>query len=388
MTMNVLIDGDSVPIDRDVFVELLENSVASEYVDYEHALDRDSISFKKLEKLARRGEIPYSLFFAPIDLVRAQVATKTSTLLEGISKDTFSVNTRETVELRRIELIVKDLLRKQALLKKHDTTLTQNRIVGLLGRPGTTVEDDAAKLMETIGLTHADLLATRNKEAALELLIERLGANQILVARSVQNYMPQRLKVKFSGMAIKDKKVPYIFLANEPKQEELHGRNVFTLTLLTVLIAHGKFMSVKYNSTVAGTAPGREYQIVEQILMPADEMRRLPLSGLDEIETASARLKVTPSAVTVRALHLKLIDFETAEAHLAELRQRHANRPKSQARSPLPVNAVKKYAGRELVSRMLDAVDAGKVPPAQFCRAVCFGKLKPAQLGELRVAVG
>lgn len=387
MNINVLIDGDSVPIDHDVFVVLLENSVASEYVDYQRALDKGSIKFEKLVWLARKGEIPYSLFFAPIDLVRAQVATKTRKLLEGISKDTFSVNSRETVELRRIELIVKDLLRKQALLKQHDTTLTQNKLVGLLGRPGTTVEEDAATLMEAVGLTRVDVLAAKNKEAALDLLIELLESNQILVARSVQNYMPQRLKVKFSGMAIKDKKVPYIFLANEPDAEELYGRQVFTLALLTVLIAHKKFMPVKYSSTVTGAAPGREYQIVEQMLMPVDEMR-LPLATLDEIEAAATLLKVTPSAITVRALHLKLLDFETADAHLTELRQRHANRSKRGGRSPLPPRAVKKYAGRELVSRMLDALDAGKVKPAHFCRVVCCGMLKPAQLGELRAEVG
>ena len=125
MNINVLIDGDSVPIDHDVFVVLLENSVASEYVDYQRALDKGSIKFEKLVWLARKGEIPYSLFFAPIDLVRAQVATKTRKLLEGISKDTFSVNSRETVELRRIELIVKDLLRKQALLKQHRRDMRQ-----------------------------------------------------------------------------------------------------------------------------------------------------------------------------------------------------------------------------------------------------------------------
>ncbi len=72
-------------------------------------------------------------------------------------------------------------------------------------------------------------------EIRFDLLIDRLEANQILVARSAPTYMPQKLRpeAKFSGITISDKKVPYIFLARESDTEEPYGRQVFTLTLLT-----------------------------------------------------------------------------------------------------------------------------------------------------------
>ncbi|GAA1463542.1 hypothetical protein [Williamsia maris] len=388
MTISVVLDGDSIPIDRDVFVELLENSVASDYVAYQNALAKGSIEFKTLVRLARKGEIPYSLFFGPVAVVRAQIRANTGKLLEGISKATFSVNSRGTVELHRIELIVKDLLRKQATLKKYDDTLTHNTIVGMIGKPGTTVEQDAQALMRAIKLTRSDLQSARNKEAALNLLIDRLESSQILVSRSVRNYMPQQLKANFSGMAIKDKKVPYIFLASELGQEELYGRQVFTLTLLTVLIARNIFAPVTYQTQSGGAAPGREYEIVEQLLMPVEEIITLPLGSLDDIVAAADHFKVTPSALAVRAMHLKLVDVETSSAYLTELNRRHASRPKSQARNPLPAKAVRKYAGRELVSRMFDALDAGRLSERQFCKSVCLNKLKPTQLADLRAVVG
>ncbi|MFH5228157.1 hypothetical protein [Antrihabitans spumae] len=387
MTIDVVLDGERVPIVQAVFEALLENSVASDYVAFRNAVDKGSIKFKNLVFLATKGEIPYSLFFAPLPLVETQIETKTAKLLEGVGKSTFSVNSRDVVELRSIELIVKDLLRKQALLKKHDDTLARNEIVGLLGRPGRPVEEDAAMLMRAIGLTHTAMRAAKNKQTALEHLIERLEANQILVSRSVNNYMPQRLKKKFSGMTIKDNKVPYIFLASESDREELFGRQVFTLTLLTVLIARKIFAPVTYDAKSAGPSPGHEYEIVGEILMPTGEISRLPLASLDDIVTAAEDFKVTPSAMTVRAMRLKRIDIETANHHLDELARRHTERPKSTARNPLPVNAVKKYAGRELSSRMFDALDAGKLSPGQFCQAVCLNKLKPSQLNDFRVAL-
>lgn len=54
--------------------------------------------------------------------------------MAGMSKEAFSINSRSQVRLSDVELIVKDLLRKQALLKRLDDTLVDNTIVGCLKR--------------------------------------------------------------------------------------------------------------------------------------------------------------------------------------------------------------------------------------------------------------
>lgn len=385
-----MLNGARVPIDATVFVALLENSVASSYADYERALRKLEIPFKDLVSLARHGEIPYTLFFAPLPLVEAQLEAKTGKLLGGLSKDTFSVNSRAKVRLRDIELIVKDLLRKQELLKKHDKSLTKNTIVGLIAKQGESVAVDAAKLMAALGLTHDAIRAAPNKGKALEYLVACLESRQILVSQSVQHFMPQRLSgVRFSGMTIKDSKVPYIFLAGgDPGDyQEPDGRRIFTLTLMSVLIARRVFAPVTYDGSSVGTEVRREYDIVGEMLMPASALSDVSLASLDEIRAAADDFKVTASAMTVRALRLGKFGGETAAAHLRDLKREYENRPQTRARAPKAVNGVRKYTGRELATRMLHALDDRTISPGDFCRQVCLNRIKPRQIEEFRRAL-
>lgn len=391
MSINVTLDGDSIQIDRAVFTILLDNSVAGLYAGYRSALESGSIKFADLLKLAKHGDIPYPLFFSPLELVEAQVEAKTQKLLNGMSKDTFQIGTRATVELREVELIVKDLIRKQELLKHHDKSLPANKIVGLLSRTGKSAGEDAAKLMGAIELGQDEMRRCANKTKALDLLIERLEAQQILISRSVQNYMPQRLnRVNFSGMTIRDKRVPYIFLAggDHGDQQEPVGRTIFTLTLMAVLVARRIFKPVTWNGQSTGTDFGREYDIVGSILMPTGRMKEIAPSSLDDMKTAATEFKVTPSAVTVRAMRLGQIDHEVASALLAELREEFntGNMPQGMKKIH-PENAVRKYAGAEFSRRMLDVLDAGGISQKDFCRAVCLNYLKPSQFEDLRRVV-
>ncbi|WP_455837162.1 hypothetical protein, partial [Pseudarthrobacter siccitolerans] len=84
-------------IDEEVFTALLDNSVASTYAAYGKAIASSSIDFTDLVFLARKGEIPYVLFFAPLPVVEAQIKAKSEKLLSGLTKETFSVNSRDRV---------------------------------------------------------------------------------------------------------------------------------------------------------------------------------------------------------------------------------------------------------------------------------------------------
>lgn len=390
--MAVILNGVAVPIDEAVFTTLFDNSVAGTYKGCEQALQSGKITFSELLKLARKGEIPFPLFFAPLPLVQAQVNAKTRKLLAGVSKDTFSIGSRARVELRDVELIVKDLIRKQELLRKYDDTLTKNQLVGLLSKPGPSPDDDAARLMSTIGLSHEAISACSKKEAALELLISGLEAHQVLVSRSVQHYMPQRLDhVRFSGMTIRDNKVPYIFLAggDHGDQQEPVGRTLFTLALLTVLVAKRIFAPMTWDGGSAEIDFGVEYDIAGAMLMPRERLMALRPSSLDDMKRASDEFKVTPSAVTVRANRLGIIRGDVARSYLEALKAEYFSRSQSSARSPIrPENAVRKYSGRELSRRMLRSLDAGRISPGEFCRTVCLNTLRPHQINDLRRAVG
>jgi hypothetical protein len=392
MAIEVSANGAVVPIEEAVFTTLLENSVAGTYVDYEHALMSGSIKLRTLMFLCDKGDIPLPLFFAPLDVVEAQVMAKTQKLLAGVSKDTFSIGSRAKVELRDVELIVKDLIRKQELVRKHDSSLVSNKIVGIISKPARSPEVDAERLMAALGLSHDEILGSRNKGEALELMIKRLEENQILVARSVQNYMPQRLShVKFSGMTIRDNKVPFIFLAggDHGDQQEPVGRTIFTLALMAVLIGRRIFAPMTWDGGSIGTDLGREYDIAGAMLIPAARLESINLTSLDDVKSASDEFKVTASAVVVRAMRLGLLDSDQAGAHLDELRGAFALLPTGGPRSPIrPENAVRKYGGRELSRRMLIALDTSNITPREFCRTVCLDRLKPSQITDLRRAIG
>jgi hypothetical protein len=133
-TVGIWLGGDCVAVDREVFTSLFEASVAASRAAYLKALETSRITFDDLVGLARAAQIPYTLFFAPKPVVERQVETMTKALMAGMSKEAFSINSRSQVRLSDVELIVKDLLRKQALLKRLDDTLVDNTIVGCLKR--------------------------------------------------------------------------------------------------------------------------------------------------------------------------------------------------------------------------------------------------------------
>ncbi|MGN6428064.1 MAG: hypothetical protein ACTHMF_14685 [Leifsonia sp.] len=308
------IGSDRVRIEKSVFVDLLENSVVNGRAPYRRALETSEITYSDLVALSRKAEVPHPLFFAPLHIVQAQLRLKNEKLLQGVVPDTFTVNTRTQVKLRDVELIIKDLLRKQSLARKHDPTLTKNAIVGLLKRPKATAEEDAQVLVDAVGFDRRAVRAARTKDSALEMIIARLEANQVLVSRSVRGFMPQLIEVRFSGMTVRDSKVPYIFLSggDHGDFQEPAGRQIFTLVLMTVLVARGIFAPVSYDANSRTVEAGREYDIVGEILMPAHELQGAKFESVDDVKNAADQFKVTPSALTVRAMRLGTLNAERA----------------------------------------------------------------------------
>lgn len=391
MTIHVTVDGTRVPIVRSVFIALLGQSIVSGHTPYTKALATSKISFYALVRLARTAEIPYTLFFAPQAVVDAQVKRKLDTLLAGVSKTAFSLNSRSGVELRDVELIVKDLLRKQERLKRLDTTLVINPIVGCLKKSTAGVASDAETLRSMLGFSVAELQRCKSKEDALALLVERFEAKQLLVSRSQQNFMPQNLPhgVKFSGMCIKDRKVPYLFLTGGDSSDnpEPAGRQLFTLVLLAVLVARGKFTPVTYSDYTDKPISAVEYALTEEILMPRSMIAGLSLNSLSDVRSAADAFRVTPSAVLMRARRLRIVTRDQVDEYLGELRAQFAERPKPPPRRPKPVNAIRRYNGTEFSKRMVQQLEAGRISAKEFCQLVALNKLKPAQIADFKAAL-
>ena len=374
MSIRVTLDRVATPIDRGVFEALFEQSVVRSYAKVTKALETGSISFRDLVDHARKAEIPYPLFFAPPDVVEEQLRIKQERLLQGFSaKREFSINSRHHVDLAQVELIVKNLQFKQDWMKK-DRTLERNPIVGLLKKSKAPIGEDAAKLLAALNLDSKELRGLKKKGDALDLLIEKLEAKNILVAQSVQHLMPQRLPAGkiFSGMTVKDTKLPFIFIASGDEGEafEPTGRRIFTLTLMAVLVARGRFATVTYNGHTTEETSNREYELTAEILMPEADFRRMDLSDLEAITAASDFFKVTPSAVVMRAQRLNLLSRDNAETHLTDLRDALDKIEKTPRNPMLQMNALRKFNGQECSRRMLALYDAGTIKTSDFCRVM------------------
>lgn len=392
MDVVVVLNGVRVPIDRYVFVSLFHNSVVASYADIRKTLDGQPLPFKKFLKLTYQAQIPYPLFFASRDVVEEQVRLKTEKLMAGFTKQSFSMHSRHKVELCDVELIVKDLMRKQELLRRYDPTLEPNPLVGLVKKSRRPVADDAASLLRVLSLGVSEIRAAKTKEAAVDLVISRLEAKQVLVSRSAQHHMPQEIprRAKFSGMTIKDKRVPFIFLAsgNEGDHLEPAGRRLFTLVLLTVLIGQETFTPVNYDGHTKDEDSPRAHEVAAEILMPRAEVRGMRFPDLDAVKEAATKFKVTPSSVAMRARHLRCIERDEFVEFMDALEDEYNNRPKSVMQSPAPAKALLKYNGTECSRRMLGILDAKHMNRTEFRRVMFFNKLAASQISDFRAAVG
>ncbi|NYJ08055.1 hypothetical protein [Petropleomorpha daqingensis] len=390
MTITVSRGHSTTAIERKTFVALIENSWQREAKEYLKALEASRISFTKLVSLGRSAEIPYTLFFAPIDVVEAQLKRKQEVLLRGVSKGTFSLNSRGTVHLADIELIVKDMLRKQELLKGLDPDLPDNAFVGALRRSQRTVKGDADWLVTQLGVDRSYLLRVKTKERAFEHFLDCLEERNIFVSQSMRNYMPQPIpkRARFSGICIRDKKVPFLFVNNGDHRDNLEpaGRRLLTLALLTVCLARGKFKPVAYSDQSDDPIDNREYEIAEEMLMPAASVAGLWVSSLDDVKAHANTYCVTPSAFLMRARRLGLLDAATARDYMTILREEFRNRPKAQARQPKPVNALRKYNSAEYSRSLLKQMDANRLPASEITR-VLFQNRRSVSLNEYRATL-
>ena len=387
----LVLGRERVPVEREVFRALFHNSVMSGRAPIRKALAGQALPFGTFLKLSRDAEIPYPLFFAPLDVVEEQVRVKNQKLMAGFTKSSLSMNSRFRVEVRDIELIVKDLSRKQEFLRRYDRSLGDNKLVGLTKGSRAPVVDDARRIAETLELDLASVRRPKSKEDALQVLVRQLEAKQILVSQSARLHMPQLLDgLKFSGFTLKDKKLPFIFLASgdEGERFEPAGRRVFTLMLLAVLIAQGTFAPVTYQGHTREEDSPRAHEITAELLMPAVEMRALEFSDLNSVIDAGNRFKVTPSAVVMRARTLRRIDFETFTTFMDELERTRPGNPSSPRTPPIAVRALKKYNGAECSRRMLGLLDAGHIKPADFRRLVLLNKVPATKIADFRAEVG
>ena len=190
----------------------------------------------------------------------------------------------------------------------------------------------------------------------------------------------------FSGLAVRDAKIPYLFLgSSDDHYFEPAGRKTFTLVLLAALVAYGKFAPVSYTESTHVQGARREYDVAAEFLMPAREVAPLTVGSLHDAKEHARAFRVTPSAFVMRAWRLDKIKAAEADQYLADLRREWDNRPKKKGGGAASaVNAVKAYCGQELFNRMVGHMRADRIGPSEFNRNVCLNKLSAGTVRDLR----
>ena len=386
-SISLRIGRDTVQIDIDIYRSLFDNSVVHRYKKYEDTLAKKSILFADLATLSRKADIPYALFFAPKAVVKKNVDRKNKELLQGVTKSTFSLNSRGSIELRDIELIVKDLLRKQGLLKTYKK-VGDNKLLGCIRGSRLSVVGQADIVR---GITSIDNSAMRSmsKKRTLDYLIYLLENQNVFVSQSSRFFMPQLIhdSTTFSGVCIRDRKFPFVFLNNkdELKSFEPEGRKIFTLTLLAVCVAKAKFSPISYNDQSKNLIVDNLYRVTEELLMPEGSVRRITITSLNDLKSESDLFSVTPSALLMRLQRFKLLDAPTIREYRSTLKDEFNKASPRKARTPKAVNGFKKYNGPAYSKAVLELVDNGRITKREARRVLMQNKESIGFLEEYRM---
>lgn len=368
-----------IEIDESVFSSLLNVPSIQDLKDYKAAIADKTISLNKLKKLARDADVPYPLFFAPLDVLSSQLQCVEKEVINKLpTKQEMSLAVRGRFEYGSIKLIAADLARKQLFLKRiksRSGRIKKNLIIGALARQysrGYSFEDIASQARKILGIDiRKDV---KRKSDMLAYLVSRAEGCGILVSMSAHNYMPQNLdrNLGISGFCVRDLHFPYIFINTrdgdeEPLIFESAGRKVFTLTSMLVAILIGKL--------ILGTArPNQKEQpdmfninkIVGMVLIPKDD-NRLPLNeiaSLHEVKQLADVFKVTPSMALQRLHELGFVHLNNQKIWKQELKNNMPNKQKGGRTDP--IRAYRQYNGTYYSNVVVGAYKRGAINQHQF----------------------
>lgn len=368
----VKINREALNIDKQVFIDLLDISPLQEYKKYSETITNNRISFPDLKELATRGGIPYTLFFAPREIVQKQIEEKNKNLIQKIpTKDELKIGTRGFVEIKDIELIVKDIGRKQEFLKNRIlTSASQNIYIGSIVKKvkqGSSIEEIAEGIRNEFDVD-LSFLRTLSKEKVLDYLRSCIEKKGILVSFSSHNYMPQNLdkELTISGICIKDKKFPFIFINTrdgdeKPRIIESSGRQIFTLLTMIACIGLNQFVLSSKKGKSKNDVSKLAYKVASEILIPKNQLTAIIPLQLDTLKEKAHFFRVTPSMLLYHLKENKKIDATSAETLWAQLKVEAQKKEPKVKHSPLPVTGYSKYNGDRFSKEIVKAYTEGTI---------------------------
>lgn len=269
---------------------------------------------------------------------------------------------------------------KIAFLKRNGSNMTKNSLQGSLKSRKLPIEGQAQRLRDIIGLDINYLrLAKTNKTKAFAYIAALLEKQNVFVAQStIPAYMPQTIhpNVKFSGICVRDKMCPFIFLNNKDNSSsyEPEGRRVLTLVLLAVCLAKLEFGPVSYSENAKDLIDNEDYAIAEEVLMPCEEIRNLKITSLKSLKEHSDIFCVTPSALLMRLRRLKLVKDDKYLEYSKELSVEFRLLKKPRPHQPGPVTGFRKYNGESFSRIITGLVGSGSIARSEGAKVLFQNK--------------
>lgn len=349
-------------IERIVYERLFGHTAVRRRTPYLRSLETGTISYREFFSLTCAAEVPYPLFLAPADYIEKEISSYEKKVFYGVHKEQLSLATRGDLELADISLILKDLTRKQTMLRKH--IQEANPYPNLYKNSRLSLEEKAADLRKMIGYNN-HLVHAQSKEETFNYLRSLLASNNIYVSLYMHHFSPQEIlpALKFSGICIKDNKCPYIFLraGDESSAIELWGRRLFTMALLLACMCNGKFGAVTMNGRSKELINDEQYELAEEFLMPKQILIDTRVNSIDDIEELAATYSVSPSALVMRLFRLNAIDTEEKNHFLNILSEKFAKiiSKKGGGKQPPVEKAIVQYNSPKAVNLITGLVHSG-----------------------------
>lgn len=245
-------------------------------------------------------------------------------------------------------------------------------------------------------------LASGHKERVLDYLIKQAEKKNIRIARGVLSSSSKLLPVensirstyrKSSGFAIKDDKVPYIFLPNELGDNETSGRQILTLMVLIILIGldqYNLYLTGNLELQMNGDKKlNQAFGVASEILLPLNETEKY--DGIKITETIrddlAGKFMLTPSAVVVALRQRGIITNDADQRKLLDSITGNPGGKRPFMRSPKIDTAVRKMCGNVTTNEIIHAISSKSLNPvaAQY---LMFGRVDKLKYTKFKATVG
>ena len=277
---------------------------------------------------------------------------------------------RGNASIADIEIIVKDIGRKQEFLKKRVLLATDdNPYIGSIAKlikKGLPKKEIADEVRAYFGINLIEMRKL-SKDDVLSYVCKKAEEKEIFISMSSYNYMPQNLDsdLGLSGLCVRDKKVPYIFVNTrdgdeKPKILETSGRQILTVISMLVCVGINKFLLSTKTGKSSNTDYKRIYSIASEILIPSSELNVIKINNLSDLTSWARVLKVTPSMLLICLVNAGKISRKLANTYLESLRE-VVKEVTPKRRQALPINGYKKYNGERFSKEIVGAYKNNKI---------------------------